>query len=151
MPARVAVDVEVVMEAFAALVATTPSVQTVTRIWQPWEQLKSINQPAIVIVEPWENEVADIGRRSKITLTTQLVCYLIVNNADLTTPPAKQVNTLIKKIRQVLLPSGSDIVNNVNTLGGLAAGVFVNGKIVKDAGVLDEQASILIPVTIILP
>jgi hypothetical protein len=147
-------DVEAVMEAFRTSLQsliTDQTVKTLTRIWIPWDDLKDILQPAVVIVEPWEMEEATIGKKSKITLTTQLVCYLQTDRADLISTPAKKVNDLIRAIRNVIIPNGSDIVRNTNTLGGLAAGVFVNGKIVKDAGVLDNQASILIPVSIILP
>jgi hypothetical protein len=147
-------DVEAVMEAFKASLqplVDNATVLTLTRIWVPWEDLQSISQPAIVIVEPWELEDATIGKKSKITLTTQLICYLQTDRADLVETPAKRVNDLIFAIRSLIIPKGSDLTRNTNTLGGLAAGVFVNGKIVKDAGVLDNQASILIPVSIIIP
>lgn len=147
-------NVEAVMSAFFDLLSSKKAdigAQTITRTWVPWEDLNKISQPAIVIVEPWEQTEAQISRQPKITLTTQLVCYLQTDRADLVDPPPKRVNDFIFNIRSALLPSGSDIVKNTCTLGGLAAGVFVNGKIVKDSGVLDDQASILIPVTIILP
>jgi hypothetical protein len=151
---QIAQDVEAVMEAFFALLVAQQSAigaETITRIWQPWEQLAQIAQPAIVIVEPSEQQTQDIGQRSKVRLLTQLICYLTIDNADTSNVPAKILNDFIRKVRTAILPQGADLIRNTNTLGGLAAGVFVNGKIIKDAGVLDAQASILIPVTIILP
>jgi hypothetical protein len=151
---QIAQDVESVMEAFyTSMVAQQSAIGalTITRIWQPWDQLSAIAQPAIIIVEPSEQQEQTIAMRSKVRLNVQLVCYIRVDNADVSNPPSKILNDFIRKIRTAILPQGRDIVKNTNTLGGLAAGVFVNGKIIKDAGVLDEQASLLIPVTIILP
>jgi hypothetical protein len=151
-----AVDVESVSVALENLLKTMVAdgdAKTVTRIWQPWEQLAEIAQPALVIVEPSENEEGRISARSKVTLQYQLICYLRVDNSPKAiVAPATIVNDFVKKIRTKLEPTGVDKVRyNSNTLGGLAADVSINGKITKEAGVLDEQASILIPITVTLP
>jgi hypothetical protein len=147
-------DVEAVMQALLLLlqnVQCDPDIQTVTRTWQPWEQLADLQQPAIVIVEPEEDEKARRGQQSAITLEVQLIIYARGSNTDLQNPPSKILNSIIKGIRTALLPSGSGLGSNVQDLGGLVSSCFISGKIKKDAGVLDEQMSAIVPITITLP
>ncbi len=69
---------------------------------------------------------------------------------DLVNPPNTRLNTLIAAVRTALLPTGSDVVINAQTLSGLVSNVFIDGKIVKDAGIIDNQGSVLIPVTVLI-
>lgn len=147
-------DIEAIMEKFLLLmqgVVCDPPLATITRTWQPWDQLASLAQPALVIVEPEEDEKGRRGQKSLITLKVQLILYAQGNNQDLLNPGARDLNKIIKGIRTALLPSGSGIVQNVQDLGGLVSDCYIEGKIQKDAGVLDEQMSAIIPITITVP
>jgi len=136
------------MVALTNLLNGTSGVKTVTRVWQPWDQVSELVQPAIVIVEPTEDETSRRGSQPALKLEVLLVCYVTVDPKDLTTPPNTAINNLISAVRTVILPKGADIVVNAQTLGGLVSNVFIDGKIVKDAGIIDNQGSVLIPVTV---
>jgi hypothetical protein len=144
-------DVNAIMEALKALLATVPGVKLVTRIWQPWEQLADLSQPCIVIVEKSEDEKNRRGQSSAIDLKITLVLYEIGDNQNLTDPPAAVLNRLIQGVRTALLPTGSDVTRNAQTLGGLVSNCAVVGTILKDAGVLDNQMSASFPVLITIP
>lgn len=141
-------NTEAIMVALEALLATTAGVQTVTRVWQPWDQVSQLAQPAIVLVEPTEEETQRRGQQSQLKMEVLLVCYVTVDPASVATPPNTAINNLVSAIRTILLPKGPDLTVNAQTLGGLVSNVFIDGKIVKDAGIIDNQGSVLIPVTV---
>lgn len=151
-------DVDSVVENLKALLVTLSgptsdplNFQTVTRIWQPWDQLANVAQPAIIIVEPDENEKHRRGQQGSIELTINLVVYARGDNTNEASTPASVLNALIKRIRTALLPSGSGISQNIQNLGGLVSDCYISGRVRKDAGVLDEQMSALIPVVVTIP
>jgi len=147
-------DTELIMVRFEALLASVTgivpfgAVKTVTRVWQSWEQVAQIAQPAIVIVEPREKETARRGQQPSLSLQTLLVCYIQCDPKDTVNPPNTRVNSFLKAIRTALLPQGSDIALNAQTLGGLVSNAFIDGEIVKDAGILDDQGSLMVPVSL---
>jgi hypothetical protein len=153
MPQRTPPNVEAIMAALETLLSTlTPSpLQTVTRVWQPWDQLQSVLQPALVIVKPKEKERQSTASRPIVELQVKLVVYFQVNNQDQTTTPDTVMNNILFAIRQALLPSGADLGKNSTTLGGLVQAVLIDGDILQDAGVLDQQASMFIPLKILIP
>ncbi len=150
-------DVETIMDALEGLLSTVSNVApstgvipTVTRVWQPWENVAKISQPALIIVEPGETVTDRRGQQPALKLDVMILCYMQMDPADAANPPNTRLNNFISAIRAALLPSGSDIVRNAQTLGGLVSNVFIDGKIVKDAGIIDGQGSIMIPMTIII-
>ena len=85
-------------------------------------------------------------------MKVQLIVYAQVEDQkDEDSPPIKKLNVIIKGIRTALLPQGSDRAQNENTLGGLVSSCFITGKVKKDAGVLDNQMSALVPIQITVP
>lgn len=143
-------NVEGIMAALEILLQGTSGVITVTRIWQPWEQIASIAQPAIVIVEPTETQTDRRGQQPSLKLEVLLVCYAQVDPADAASAPNTRLNALLAAIRTALLPQGRDVALNAQTLDGLVSNVYVDGQIVKDAGIIDNQGSMLIPVTVLI-
>lgn len=123
----------------------------VTRVWQPWDQLAEIRQPAIVLTEPSEEETSRRGQQPALKLDVKLVCYIQVDPRDEIYPPNTRVNHFISNIRTALLPRvGVDLATNAQTLNGLVSNVYVDGRILKDSGIIDNQGSALIPVTILI-
>jgi hypothetical protein len=149
-------NLEPIMESLKVLLTTltvgpSPVLTTVTRLWQPWEQLSELAQPAVVIVEPNETEKHRRGQQSAIEIDVQLIVYARANNQSENPPPIGALNNIIFGIRTALLPSGSGLGQNVQNLGGLVSDCYVSGKIKKDAGILDEQMTAIIPLTITVP
>lgn len=150
-------DLEAIMGRVEVLLRRTTGiepfgdVQTVTRIWQPWDEIASIAQPAIVIVEPSQDMTNNRGQQISVRLNLQLVCYIQVDPKDLVNPPNTRVNNFVMAVQRALLPyTGKDKAVNAQTLDGLVSNVFIDGKILKDAGIIDGQGSALIPVTVLI-
>lgn len=150
-------DVEIIMEALEGLLATvhdvapsTGVIPTVTRVWQPWDQVSKLAQPALVIVETGETSTDRRGQQPSLKLDCLLLCYMQMDPEDTMNPPNTRLNNFVAAIRRTLLPSGPDMVRNAQTLGNLVSNVFIDGKIVKDAGIIDGQGSIMIPLTILI-
>jgi hypothetical protein len=148
-------DVEAIMTTLENLLmsVTTPQgpIATVTRVWQPWDQIANIAQPAIVITEPGEEQTDRRGQQPSLKLNVKLVCYVQTDPKDALYPPNTRVNNLISGIRAAMLPrSGRDKSLNVQSLDGLVSNCYIDGKILKDAGIIDNQGSALIPVTVLI-
>ena len=104
-------------------------------------------QPALCQAEHDETVAETTGLPSKTTLSAS---WLIFHDAgkDPTAAPTIQTNQILDAI-QALFPAGDP--DNVQTLGGLVAHCFINGKIFKDSGDLDGQALIIVPLTLLVP
>ena len=151
-------DVEAIMVAFETMIrdniVVPPPFDTmglVTRIWQPWDALAKIQQPALVITEPSEERTNRRGEQFSLKLDVKLVLYVTVDPADINYPPNTRVNRFIEAVLTAMLPrDGHSFVVNAQTLNGLVSNVFADGRILKDSGVIDNQGSALIPVTVLI-
>ena len=68
--------------------------------------------------------------------------------------PGNALNPFGKRDQNIArkIASESDISeNNVQNLGGLVSDCYISGKVKKDAGILDEQMTAILPVTITVP
>jgi hypothetical protein len=110
-----------------------------------WDDLPG--QPALCQAEPSEDVVEVTGLPSKITLSAN---WLIFHNAGKSPDAiaASQSNLILDAV-QALFPSGDP--DQVQTLGGLVRHCFISGKVMKDAGDLDGQALIVVPIRILVP
>jgi hypothetical protein len=137
---------EAVYTALKNTLAATQGFKTVTREWVPWEQLKDINQPALVLVE--KNEKADPkpGRPTTWHLDVDLILYVRVDHNNDATPTLATLNALIQAVDQALQ---ADPATMRQTLGGAVYHAAINGTIAKDQGMLDDQALAIIPVQIL--
>ncbi len=110
-----------------------------------WSDLPA--QPALCQAEHDETVTEATGLPSKTTLSASWILYHEAAK-DPTAVPATTSNDLLDAV-QALFPAGDP--DNVQTLGGLVHHCFINGRIFKDAGDLDGQALIIVPITILLP
>lgn len=139
---------EPVYTALFSRLQSIPGIATATRLWIPWEQIGSLAQPALVMFERDESPEQRHGRPAKWTLSVDLLLYAQADQSPLAPPPMVVINNLIDAIDAAI---GPDVINNVQSLGGLADHAWIEGKIEKDPGILDGQAFAIIPVKILVP
>ena len=82
----------------------------------------------------------------KRTIHVELVLY--VHSGDRSFPTSSLLNPMIDAIDRAF---GADDPGHVQTLGGLARRVTINGRIDTDEGLLGEYAYAVVPVEILVP
>jgi hypothetical protein len=113
-----------------------------------WKDVPPSGQPALFQSEHAEEYVdKPRGIPQRVTLFASLIIYLTSGdpNAVMTT----LVNNMIQQVKNCLAPT--DMIYNVQTLGGIVSHCWIEGRIFKDPGDLDGQAMIVIPVRILIP
>lgn len=135
---------------------TTGSTAVVGIVWSKrqmltWEQVPQ--KPALCIGD-YDEDVVQKGYDSppKQTLEMRIAIYTEspgLNPLDQTgIVPATQMNNLLDALNVSLNP---DIMTGKQTLGGLVAHCWIEGKIFKDPGDLDGQGLAIVPVKILVP
>lgn len=116
-----------------------------------WDDLP--HQPAVCQAEHDEH-VSQVTRLPyKRTYTAS---WLIYHRAGLEypgSPPGSYSNQILDAIEPLFEPPPTDPAwpDERLTLGGLVHHCFIDGRIFKDAGDIDNQALIVIPITILVP
>ena len=104
------------------------------------------NQPALFLVQKGEEIVTASRRPARRTLSAEI--YLYARAEDPAVAPATLLNPLLDAVEACFAP---DPVTGNQTLGGLVAHAWIEGKVETDEGVLGEQAVAIVPVTILIP
>ena len=110
-----------------------------------WDEVSG--QPAFCQAEHDEQIEQITGLPPKLTLNAS---WLIYQNAgvDPAVVPASLNNQILDAV-QAAFPNPSG--DQVQTLGGLCAKAWINGRIFKDPGDLDGQGLIIVPIQILAP
>jgi hypothetical protein len=111
-------------------------------------------QPALFVVQAGEHrDPRPLGTSGKVTMHALLIAYTYDSgsNPDGTT----KLNILLGLIDDAIAPSPTDSDYNprqpVQTLGGLARHVWIEGEAEIDPGVFNQQQVAIIPVRILVP
>jgi hypothetical protein len=162
MPSQLqAVDREPIYAALLALLqgdlqGSPPVFVTIGRRYIPPPGLTQAQQPALFLVEATEETVPrPQGTGGKKTLNALLIMHCW--QSGINQPPgqetnlaATQINALLKAIDTALLPQFGDAQNRV-TLGGLVQHCWIEGETRIDQGIFSQQATVHIPVKILVP
>ena len=124
-----------------------PMFRTVTRRMTMFDQVDSPEQPSVSVFEIGE----EYGWQSTGTPSRRLLQFVAVCSARTTpdSPGGTVVNDMVTVIEGLFTPD--NLSANVCTLGGLAYRCWIDGRVVKDAGDLDGQALVVVPITVMLP
>ena len=140
------VDRELILNTLLSYLKTVPGLVTVQRQLQLWDAFPDIRQPALCQVEhSEEEEPRGRGLPPKIKLEVKLYVYIKTPNGN----GGTLINQLLAAIVAALPLDDRD--QTVCTLGGLVNRVWIEGKILKDPGDLDQQAIFIVPLFILLP
>lgn len=107
-------------------------------------------QPALLQAEGDEFFSQVTGQPGKQRLTCNWVVYH-KTGFDKSAVPAQMNNQIVDALVAALVPTGRDALTGKQTLGGLVHHTWVDGKAFKDAGDLDGQGLIVLPISVLLP
>lgn len=151
-----AADREIVLNALLAKIAamnfaTAVSGQTTwiktSRRLELWGEVPSDQQPAAYLVErPEDDDWPRLG-----TVRRKLNVYLVAyaRTDDRAVRGGTYLNTIVAALETALQPD--DPSRNACTLGRLVYWCRIEGKILKEAGDIDNQAKLMVPITMELP
>lgn len=109
-------------------------------------------QPACFQAEWAVEEQQTTGMPYKTTLTANWIIFQCVG-IDKNAIGAIENNLIVKGVRKVLAPKPDDpgFQDNRNTLNGLVHHCFIEGRIFKEPGDIDDQGMIVIPIKLLVP
>lgn len=142
---------ETIYGALFTQLKTAAGFKVVSRRVRLWDQLKSDERPALIMIEPRENYVQNAtGQPQEATLHVNLLLIADVqqNRETESMPPISIINPLIDAVEAALAPSP---VTWAQTLGGIVSHAWIEGEIMKDSGDLDGTAIALMSVRILVP
>jgi len=144
------VDSEAIYQAlFDRLNTHVNGVVTISRRLRHFNNVQSIERPALFITQGNQQEGSVKGLNAKIELAAEL--YLYIHEADKNKPPSAQLNVFVDRVRAAIKPDFPEMCE-YQTLGGLVEHCWIDGTIeVYEAveNMLDDQAIAIIPVRIL--
>ena len=144
----IAMNRENIVNALLKLLSSSVSFTTVSRKFQTWSSISSSEKPAMFLLERSESYIrANEAVPEVVTLEIDL--YICVDaGKDQSLVPASVLNNLIDAVEAALTPNK---LTNSQTLGGLVSHCRIEGKIIKNSGDLDGDATAIIPIKILVP
>lgn len=143
---------ETIYAALFALVSQSAGYVTASRYLLHWNDVPAESRPAIFQREVSEAVVRTRGVPSQITLNVELYIY-VQTNAQLVSGvvPSSLMNPLLDALDTALAPTGGDLQNQTQTLGGLVSHCWINGTTEIFEGFLADQAVAIVPISILVP
>lgn len=141
---------ETVYAALFGLLVQIPGIVSASRRLEHWSTVSV--QPALFMVQS-NQEPQQTGRGLPPKWLLRAEVYLYVNTgADPNVIPATKLNDLMDAIEKSLGPGpGSDLMQNVQTLGGMVSHCWLDGEVEVFDGALGEQSIAIIPISILVP
>ena len=138
---------EQIISALFELALTATTFNTSGRRLQLWSKVASF--PALFVQSTGTHYPPRDARGlpPKRTITAELWVYTDVGK-DPNANPEQGLNDIIDAIEAALAPN---VVNGVQTLGGIVSHAWIEGEIEQFPGVLDGIAKAIIPVKILVP
>lgn len=119
--------------------------QSTSRKGQMWDNVPPANQPSLMLFQ-----VAEEGTQKqaiglyKWTIKFWCLIYLRADatDADSGATVETQINSILDAIEKAMQP----IIGEKQTLGGLVNNAWIEGDVVVDTGIIDQQCAIVIPI-----
>lgn len=109
-------------------------------------------QPAFYLHCAEEDEQPQRNRPPIVTMRFQIIIYQKVAKENPEGIPSQEINRILDAVRAALRPDYLDHGYPDNcTLGDLAHGCDIKGRVLRDMGDIDGQGLLIIPVEVILP
>ena len=111
-----------------------------------WGNVPPANQPYLALIESGAGIVqSQTWALEKWTLRFTVLIYI---RADATASaiPATSINAALQAIVEVMRNVPPDMPQ---TLGGLAVSAWIEGEVMIDTGILDEQCALIIPIKVL--
>lgn len=131
---------------FSAPVCGSLKWNTVTNRLRLWGDVPADQQPYAALVTHREIDVYRGLGLLRRTLDLGIWCYVRTD----ANPGAPYLDTIMEAAEAAFNPADNFSTNN-NTLGGLVYSVQIAGRIFKDPGDIDNQAMMIIPISVEIP
>ena len=129
-----------------AAASTVTPLTTASRRWIAWDQMSPEQSPAFFQREPSFDVSGGVRRVSKFEFRAEWYIYLATDPADLTTVTATPLNKYANALIDALMPT---IQGTQQSLGGLVEQAYIDGRVIKDDGVISSPAVLYIPIKIL--
>jgi hypothetical protein len=130
----------------ATQISSQPAFKTTSRRAKVWSNTNNADQPAMYLIHTGEQVLQNqIFGVPKYLLHFEVVIYARAD-ANPAIAPDTQINSLLDAIdaqMQTTTPPGER-----QTLGGLVYHAWIEGEILIDTGILDQQVAIMVPVKV---
>lgn len=132
---------------FDLLKTNSYSFVTYDRHGQLPENVPAANQPYLGLVQLGQTVVQNQAQGLEKWLLHFRVLVYIRADASPTSIPATELNAALKAIVDVMRsgPQGEP-----QTLGGIVINAWIEGDVLEDTGILDQQSALLIPITVLI-
>jgi hypothetical protein len=138
---------------FDLLCATTPPAaqggvwNTTSRDLKLWSDVEPADQPALVMVQNPQHASMEVFAANQWKLSaTAWIYYQTDALSNPSAPRDTAVNNFIDAIDAAINP----MAGIPQTLGGLVLHTYIDGAVVFDNGLTDQQAVILVPITMLV-
>jgi hypothetical protein len=133
------------LEAQLARVKNVYPFKTVSRRARIWTNVTPAEQPAVFLVKARETLDQTTWEAPRYRLSYLVLCYLRADAAPNLIPEV-EINKVLDAVDATLLgtPPGEK-----QTLGGVVENCWIEGDVMIDTGILDQQIVIVIPVSIL--
>lgn len=131
---------------FALLQMASYPFQTYDRRGQLPENVPAANQPYLGLVHIGDQQVENQAQGLEKWLMHFRVLVYIRADAVSSGVPATEMNKALQAIVQVM--RSSPPIGERQTLGGLVDNAWIEGTVLRDTGILDQQCALLIPLVV---
>lgn len=121
---------------------------TASKRLRAWGDVNVTDQPAMFLTMNNQSNEKVRGIKSKWTLLFDLYIYVNTTN-DPNVIPASLMNPILDQVDSMFNPD--NLADYALTLGGLVSHAAINGTVITDEGLLDDQAVVVIPIEILVP
>ena len=131
---------------FALLTSSLPDVRIASRRLKPPQEVGAGNFPALFQI--YKGETVEWTGMQPLKRLMHLELVLYVHSGDKSFPTSSLLSPLLDALDTAF---GAADPAGVQTLGGLAKRVTINGRIETDEGLLGEYAYAVVPIEILVP
>jgi hypothetical protein len=141
---------EQIAVAFFELVQTAGNFTASSRRFVHWDQVNETQMPFLTMLKRSERRERQDEGLSILALEYHVFVYISAG-MDPDDVPDTAMNALLDGIDTAVKPSGADIFNNRQTLGGLVSHCYPVGPVFVDTGDIDGKGVAAIPFEILAP
>jgi hypothetical protein len=142
---------EEIAAAFFALLETVPGVLATSRRFIPWDHVNETQMPFLTMLKTGEGRLRqDDGAEGLPILTLRFRAFIYISaGMDPDDVPDTAMNALLDALDATVKPSGTDLLANRQTLGGLVSHCYPLGRADIYTGDVDGKGIAAIPFEIL--
>lgn len=128
--------------------STVPCFKLTSRRLQLWNTVTPAQRPALFMAEHEEHQTHDKPEIPMPLRELDVELFIYIDSTNLKSP-ISVLNNLMDAIEKALQPD--NWITMSLTLGGLVSHCWIEGKVLKDPGDLDNDGLMMVPIHIVVP